>query len=71
MPLEPSAAEMYGREFPAGAVVFEQGDPARRVCVAVSGEVRAEARARDRIRTRARLGAVELRRRFDSEERPR
>ncbi len=24
---DPSAAEIYGRDFPAGAVVFEEGDP--------------------------------------------
>jgi hypothetical protein len=28
MPQEPTAAEIYGRDFPNGAVVFEEGDPA-------------------------------------------
>lgn len=37
---EPSAAEIYGRDFPAGAVVFEEGDPGSRMYVIQSGEVR-------------------------------
>ncbi len=27
---EPSAADIYGRDFPVGAVVFEEGDPGSR-----------------------------------------
>lgn len=37
---EPSAADIYGRDFPAGAVVFEEGDPGSRMYVIQSGEVR-------------------------------
>lgn len=37
---EPSAADIYGRDFPAGAVVFEEGDPGSRMYVIRSGEVR-------------------------------
>lgn len=40
MTSEPSAAAIYGRDFPAGAVVFEEGDPGSRMYVIQSGEVR-------------------------------
>ncbi len=33
MSTELSAAEIYGRDFPAGAVVFEEGDPGSRMYV--------------------------------------
>ena len=40
MTSDPSAAEIYGRDFPAGAVVFEEGDPGSRMYVIQSGAVR-------------------------------
>ncbi len=40
MTSDPSAAEIYGRDFLAGAVVFEEGDPGSRMYVLRSGEVR-------------------------------
>jgi len=39
MPTEPSAAEIYGRDFRAGAVIFEEGDPGRALFVVVEGAV--------------------------------
>ncbi len=35
---EPSAADIYGRDFPAGAAVFEEGEPGSRMYVIQSGE---------------------------------
>jgi len=59
MPQEPSAARIYGRDFPAGAVVFEEGDPGSRMYVIVSGSVRIEKRVGSRNLTLAVLGAGE------------
>jgi CRP-like cAMP-binding protein len=56
---ELSAAEIYGRDFPAGAVVFEEGDPGSRMYVIQSGEVRIVKRVGARDITLARLGAGE------------
>ena len=53
MSQERSAAEIYGRDFPAGAVVFEEGDPASRMYVIISGSVRIEKRVGDRNLTLA------------------
>jgi CRP-like cAMP-binding protein len=39
MTSDPSAADIYGRDFPAGTVVFEEGDPGGRMYVIRSGEV--------------------------------
>jgi len=59
MTSEPSAAEIYGRDFPAGAVVFEEGDPGSRMYVIQSGEVRIVKRVGTRDITLARLGPGE------------
>ncbi len=59
MPQEPSAAEIYGRDFPAGAVVFEEGDPGSRMYVITSGAVRIEKRVGSRKLTLAVLGPGE------------
>jgi CRP-like cAMP-binding protein len=59
MAQEPSAAEIYGRDFPAGAVVFEEGDPGSRMYVIVSGSVRIEKRVGSRDLTLAVLGPGE------------
>jgi CRP/FNR family transcriptional regulator, cyclic AMP receptor protein len=59
MPPDPSAADLYGRDFPAGSVVFEEGDPASRMYVVVSGEVRIQKRVGARVLTLAVLGAGE------------
>lgn len=56
---EPSAAEIYGRDFPAGAVVFEEGDPGSRMYVIQSGEVRILKRVGAREIELARLGPGE------------
>jgi len=40
MTSDPSAADIHGRDFPAGAVVFEEGDPGSRMYVLQSGTVR-------------------------------
>lgn len=40
MTSDPSAAQIYGRDFPAGAVLFEEGDPGSRMYVIRSGGVR-------------------------------
>ena len=50
MTSEPSAAEIYGRDFPAGALVFEEGDPGSRMYVIRSGEVRILRRLSARLR---------------------
>jgi CRP/FNR family cyclic AMP-dependent transcriptional regulator len=59
MPQERSAAEIYGRDFPAGAVVFEEGDPGSRMYVIISGEVRIVKRMGARTITLAHLGPGE------------
>jgi CRP-like cAMP-binding protein len=59
MPQEPSAAEIYGRDFPAGVVVFEEGDPGSRMYVIISGAVRIEKRVGSRSLTLALLGPGE------------
>ncbi len=59
MPQEPSAARIYGRDFPGGAVVFEEGDPGSRMYVIVSGSVRIEKRVGSRNLTLAVLGPGE------------
>jgi CRP-like cAMP-binding protein len=56
---EPSAAEIYGRDFPAGAVVFEEGDPGSRMYVLQSGGVRIVKRVGTRELTLAHLGPGE------------
>jgi CRP-like cAMP-binding protein len=56
---EPSAAEIYGRDLPAGAVVFEEGDPGSRMYVIQAGEVRIVKRVGAREITLARLGPGE------------
>ena len=56
---ELSAAEIYGRDFPAGAVLFEEGDPGSRMYVIQSGEVRIVKRVGSREITLARLGPGE------------
>jgi CRP-like cAMP-binding protein len=53
MPQERSAAEIYGRDFPVGAVVFEEGDPGSRMHVIISGAVRIEKRVGERRLTLA------------------
>ena len=35
-----SVVDLYGRVFPAGAVIFEEGDPGSRLYVIQSGMVR-------------------------------
>jgi CRP-like cAMP-binding protein len=59
MASEPSAAAIYGRDFPAGAVIFEEGDPGSRMYVIQSGEVRILKRVGAREITLARLGGGE------------
>ncbi len=59
MTSERSAGEVYGRYFPAGAVVFEEGDPGSRMYVIQSGEVRIVKRVGPRSIELARLGAGE------------
>jgi CRP/FNR family cyclic AMP-dependent transcriptional regulator len=56
---EPSAADIYGRDFPPGAVVFEEGDPGSRMYVIQSGEVRILKRVGTREIELARLVAGE------------
>ena len=56
---EPSAADIYGRDFPPGAVVFEEGDPGSRMYVIQSGDVRILKRVGAREIELARLGAGE------------
>jgi hypothetical protein len=55
----PSAAQIYGRDFPAGATVFDEGDPGSRMYVIVSGSVRIEKRVGSRSLTLALLGPGE------------
>ncbi len=59
MTSERSAGEVYGRYFPAEAVVFEEGDPGSRMYVIQSGEVRIVKRVGSRSIELARLGAGE------------
>lgn len=59
MTSEPSPADIYGRDFPAGAVVFEEGDPGSRMYVIQSGAVRILKRVAPREIELARLGAGE------------
>jgi len=59
MTSDPSAADIYGRDFPAGAVVFEEGDPGSRMYVIRSGAVRILKRVGAREIELARLGAGE------------
>ncbi len=59
MSSELSVAEIYGRDFPEGAVVFEEGDPGSRMYVIQSGEVRIVKRVGTRDIMLARLGAGE------------
>jgi CRP-like cAMP-binding protein len=59
MTSERSAGEVYGRYFPAGAVVFEEGDPGSRMYVIQSGEVRIVKRVGARSIELARLGSGE------------
>lgn len=54
-----SAAAIYGRDFPAGTVVFEEGDPGSRMYVIQSGEVRVLKRVGSREIELARLGPGE------------
>ena len=56
---EPSAAEIYGRDFPAGAVIFEEGDPGSRMYVIQAGRVRIVKRVGTREITIAHLGPGE------------
>lgn len=56
---DPSVAEIYGRDFPAGAVLFEEGDPGSRMYVIRSGEVRIVKRVGERAIVLARLGPGE------------
>jgi CRP-like cAMP-binding protein len=56
---EPSAAEIYGRDFPPGAVVFEEGDPGSRMYVIQAGAVRILKRVGTRELTLAHLGPGE------------
>lgn len=56
---EPSAADLYGRDFPAGAVLFEEGDPGSRMYVLQAGVVRIVKRLGGRELTLARLGPGE------------
>lgn len=59
MPPELSAAEIYGRDFPAGAVIFEEGDPGSRMYVIQAGAVRIVKRVGSRELTLAHLGPGE------------
>lgn len=59
MTSERSAADIYGRDFPAGAVVFEEGDPGSRMYVIQSGSVRIVKRIGSRHLTLATLGPGE------------
>jgi CRP-like cAMP-binding protein len=55
-----AAAEIYGRDFPAGAVVFDEGDPGSRLYVIQQGQVRIVKRTGGRAVTLARLGPGEF-----------
>ncbi len=60
MTSERSAADIYGRDFPAGAVIFEEGDPGSRLYVIQTGQVRVVKRTGGRAVTLARLGPGEF-----------
>ncbi len=53
-------ADIYGRDFPAGAVVFEEGDPGSRMYVVQSGRVRIEKRVGSNAIVIAMLGQGEF-----------
>jgi CRP/FNR family transcriptional regulator, cyclic AMP receptor protein len=55
-----AAAELYGRDFPAGAVIFEEGDPGSRLYVIQAGRVRIVKRNGARQVTLAQLGPGEF-----------
>jgi len=55
-----AAADLYGRDFPAGAVIFEEGDPGSRLYVIQSGQVRIVKRNGRRQVTLAQLGPGEF-----------
>jgi CRP/FNR family transcriptional regulator, cyclic AMP receptor protein len=55
-----AAAELYGRDFPAGAVIFEEGDPGSRLYVLQTGRVRIVKRNGPRQVTLAQLGPGEF-----------
>ncbi len=57
---ERSPADIYGRDFPAGAVVFEEGDPGSRMYVVQSGQVRIEKRIGNHAIVIATLGPGEF-----------
>jgi len=59
MPQDLSAAAIYGRDFPTGAVVFEEGDPGSRMYVILSGSVRIQKQVGPRTLTLALLGPGE------------
>jgi CRP-like cAMP-binding protein len=60
MTSERSAADIYGRDFPSGSVIFEEGDPGSRLYVIQSGQVRIVKRTGGREVTLARLGPGEF-----------
>jgi CRP/FNR family cyclic AMP-dependent transcriptional regulator len=55
-----SVVELYGRDFPVGAVIFEEGDPGSRLYVIQSGMVRIVKRNGPRQVTLAQLGPGEF-----------
>jgi CRP-like cAMP-binding protein len=55
-----AAADLYGRDFPAGAVIFDEGDPGSRLYVIQSGQVRIVKRNGPRQVTLAWLGPGEF-----------
>lgn len=55
-----SVADLYGRDFPAGTVIFEEGDPGSRLYVIQSGRVRIVKRNGHRQVTLALLGPGEF-----------
>jgi CRP-like cAMP-binding protein len=60
MTSERSAADIYGRDFPSGSVLFEEGDPGSRLYVIQSGQVRILKRTGGRAVTLAQLGPGEF-----------
>jgi len=60
MTTERSAADIYGRDFQSGSVIFEEGDPGSRLYVIQSGQVRIVKRTGGRAMTLARLGPGEF-----------
>jgi CRP-like cAMP-binding protein len=55
-----AAADLYGRDFPAGATIFDEGDPGSRLYVIQAGQVRIVKRNGPRQVTLARLGPGEF-----------